>query len=1143
MKQPSVVREDWEGEQEDEPSPTDAQQREAQGLSPVASPAAPIQTKKTTAANMSRKIEEPTSPTPKTETEPVPAVAQPLESGKQHLAVAQPDQMRQVSRSPSRSTRFSDNLASDLSSGVKHEPLPRSVSPVKSALKHHSPSPAGGRRARAISPSEGSESNLSAEGSVRRKKSARVSFEPEAEVVGVAAESVGADSPVVASPQNQENKKGGIFSFGRSRPVLTTIPSEDDLDDHMKPRPQLPSFGSVRNKNRRVDSSDSVELTSAAKANKQLSPPAQSSATSSDSSSPNIATQEQGASSDHAVGALLAQHATQNAAKQHDPTLPLPPEVTSREGGYFSDSESNYSQDADDLMPTPAMESSELYSTTAESSGAPETAHEASVLKDVAAENSLIANMPRSAPEQVPQLELQPPTPGHDNMTPSDQWLVEVPGGFPGAVNEEKPRSNAFAQAAQVSSTAGSEPRRTFGPSQAELARAQPMEESEDEVSDNDSIYSDAAEEPEGDGFGSINAIMGSPIIPSSARDSPAQSPLASRSEHRPAEAARTTSWDETHQHWKGIAQQSRDIQTAAPQQATQQLQDVTSAPKPASKPVTRAAAPPTVQQTTAQGPVPTVKKPKAKKATGPAAIGAAVAAIPASQRPQPAEVKPQHAMKSSMRQGGHGMEGGGGASTMRTSMRQQADKPHAKSLQASKWANESSRPKSPAQAIVPAGPPKAALQKKHIPPASNAPPTKYTPKPAPALTGNDSDSDSSFKKARRARRPNDGSYSMRSSMRGPASAPTAPQPAGRGAVRSLSPPVRRPFSPAGGMRTSMRGSMDAAAPTLRQAPPEKRSSSLFGRSKAKSTERAVPLPLTSKLRSKFDDSDDEDGPRPTTFRSRFADSSDEEDDVQPLRPVRGIPKRQDDGDSTDLADSSDEEKKRKKRQLQPAIKIDTAAAQRVAPAPDVPLSPNTMKKRGLFGRFRSKSKQDTSLKLQSSPQPSTSQLTRPAPAKRGASDDGDTPFDSNMGFANSAERDDMIRQTMAKLEAAKSTEALSVPSTPPQKTPQTPPLQRPQSPTGGKLQRRRPERIMSDSWPLPESPATPQAQDRPSTAGASPATSAKQKVNGVSTLRPTNERRPTSETFATDGGSPTTAGKSKKKRFPMLRKAFGLKD
>lgn len=190
------------------------------------------------------------------------------------------------------------------------------------------------------------------------------------------------------------------------------------------------------------------------------------------------------------------------------------------------------------------------------------------------------------------------------------------------------------------------------------------------------------------------------------------------------------------------------------------------------------------------------------------------------------------------------------------------------------------------------------------------------------------------------------------------------------------------------------------------------------------------------------------------------------------------------------------------------------------------------MKKRGLFSRFRSKKNKGEDPASQKGVATASLNSSRPG------TKDEDTPFDANMGFGSSAERDAMIQQTMAKLEAAKQDEAAS-----PAIAGTAEPLKitRPQSPTGGKLQRRRPERVMSDSWPLPDTNAGG-LDDRPSTAGAG--APGKYTTNGMSTLRPSmHERKATNESLHTDGGSPVLSSKGKKKRFPMLRKAFGLKD
>lgn len=1141
MKQPSVVREDWEGEQEEEQSPVSS--REEQGLSPVASPVALVQSKKTTAANMSRKIEEPITPPPKVATSAAQPEthqdASPVEADASHLTVQQPQPVRQSSLSPSRSTRFSEE-PSDLAAGKKHEPLGRSVSPVKSALKHHSPAPGEDRsnkpRGSSVTPSDASDSNMSADGSVRRKKSVRVSFEPEPEVVGVASEPQGTDTPVLQSPQaSQPAKKTGFFGLGRSRPPLTTIPSDDNLDEHMQPRPQLPSFGSIRNRQRRVDSSDSVGAV-APTADKLLSSPVQVSSTSSDaSSSPDIAAQDHGVSSDHAVGAIFNQEATRKAAG-HEQHLPLPPVVTSVEGGgHLSDTESEITvedgytgtQSSKTDSPAESSQTSAPSTTKFDSASAPITAHEESVLKEAQAEEAKLI-LPAAAP---PALSVQPPTPGEQENKPTDQWLVVVPGGFPTAGN-----STASSGSTTQDQTLAATTTRTFGPSEYELKRSQAADvEAEDEsASDGDSIYSDAEEDlSDREGFGSIDAIVESPAIESPRQlktMSPPQSPLAEKARALSGDENRA-SWDKTEQHWSGIAQQSREAKanTPPPVTAEKSQQASRAAPQQASRQLQQVVAP---------------SKPKKKAKPTAALIGAAAAAAPPGTRQQAAQPVQSTTMRSSMRQQPSAASGGSaGAGTMRSSMRQQGKAMNAKGLQASKWAPPPAeqgtvRPQPLAASAASAN--RAALQKKHIPPTTPAPAVKPAYKPPPPPLVNDSDSDSSFRKARRNKKSADGSYNMRRSMRDSALAPPS-QPAGRGAVRSLSPPARRPFSPVGdqsGMRMSMRGSAATPAPTLRGPPKEqKRSSSLFGRKKPKASPGPVPLPTTAGFRSRIGDSDDEDGPRPTTFKSRFADSSDDEAEPAPLRPVRGIPKRQDDGDSTDLDDSSDEERRKPKRQLQPAIKIDTNAAQQ-AQTSDVPLSPNTMKKKGLFSRFRSKKPKADQVFAQQG-------LASPTSNSRPATHDSDTPFDKNMGFGSSAERDAMIRQTMAKLEAAKNDEptaaspSVVAPVTNPASTP--PRFSRPQSPTGGKLQRRRPERVMSDSWPLPDTEATI-PDDRPATAGTG--AFSKNKTNGVTTLRPSmHERKPTNESLHTDGGAPLSGGKAKKKRFPMLRKAFGLKD
>lgn len=251
-----------------------------------------------------------------------------------------------------------------------------------------------------------------------------------------------------------------------------------------------------------------------------------------------------------------------------------------------------------------------------------------------------------------------------------------------------------------------------------------------------------------------------------------------------------------------------------------------------------------------------------------------------------------------------------------------------------------------------------------------------------------------------------------------------------------------------------------------------------------------------NKSQSRIIDSDDEDdAPKPSKWRSRFAEDSDDEPDTH-FTPVRGIPRLANDSDSTDLEDSSDEEKAPPRT---PPPKLALATNNVGSPGAEA-LSPNTQKKRGIFGRFRGKkAKEGTLSPMIESPQ---------------AASKPDSTKPSQLGFSSAAERDRIIAQTQAKLEQAQHQQQVVM----------TPP-----SSSHGKLQRRHiPQRVMSDSWPLP--PKIPDDVDsRPGTAESAPVHNGSTRLNKGS-LRGQIDLPP--------------AGRSgKKKRFPMLRKAFGLKD
>ena len=1101
QKQPSVVREDWEGEQDGNISNAKTPRTGERSFNSVTAPGTTVQSKKSTvSANVSRKIEDSApsqQPTNLYSAVTMPTKSQPTQAGG-NLTVSGAG-ARNTSLSPSRSVRISDRLASDLAAGRKHEPLARSASPAKSALKHHSSSPQGqspidpkfpGLRESSMAPSD--VSDASTDGPPRRKKSVRVSFEAQPEVVGAAAQPTRSDNPIYASPQTRETTKRGFSGTGKNKGTLSPIQAEDDADQGMEPRPQLPSFGSVRDKNRGVDHGtysqlSKLETQSTATQPYSIYQTTTASSTSSATSSSSLnRTLDTSISSDHAIGGLFAQDAqrkaTENVARAPDPGLSIPPQVTSAErtgdvsnaGGGTAPAETITRTDSEDIS------------------------------------THVQPHATASASSALPTLSLQPPTPGLEQHNPSDKWQVAVPGGFPGsslysslAYAPEDVTATPSETTTAATNSAGlgiAEPRplETVATSSSVQPSALATMIQDDQVerdSDNDSIYSDAAEDLsdlEGDGFGSINAIVESPVVaPIHRIVTPPDSPLASVNSQvtsRPKESSRTASWDQAQAHWSGLAQHYRQgiQQQATPDGAERSspIQAQMRAPEP-------------IQ--TAQ---PVMKKKKKRASAGPVA-GVLPESLgftsdpPARPRSQPsgppvttsrrAEAPPagQSSFKQSMRSAPVHEE----VPTMRKSMRTTAEA-------------------APQQTIPPAQP-RGALQKKHAPPAAVAartsairPPQPVQPKPVQPTLSNDSDSESSFRKERKRKASGGGGFSRSSMRAAPAAEPAREaQPSSRGGVRSVSPVARRPFSPAGGqttMRSSMRSSMDSNAPTLRGQPQQKRSSSLFGRgSRAKSPTGAVPaLPMSSKTKSRFGGSDGEDRPRQKGYNSRFVDSSDDEPEPTTFTPVRGIPRRTEE-ESTDLDDSSEDEKRQKPRP--PKISI---PAPGVAAIGEAPLSPTSEKKRGLFGRFGRKKNKDEN-----------ADEAGKAAETNGTTSKKEKP--SQLGFNSIEERDALIEKTRVQLEAAK---------------------ERPTSPTtAGRLQRRAtPQRVMSDSWPLPPKMSAI-TDDRPNTAEGVPESDSRPMLGS---------RQVTSETVKTSGGKPIAYGRSgKKKRFPMLRRAFGLND
>lgn len=847
---------------------------------------------------------------------------------------------RQSSLSPPRSAHFAP-MAVELA-GEKHQPPARSISPAKSALK---PSPSVSRRGSSpitlnghLASSE--TSDTASEDGSRKRRNIRVSFEETPKIAGSAA---------YAEPETPTTPPGLSTSKWSPQPDTQV----DEFTDFMKPRSALPSFSSIRDKDR-----PSTHEHIAEKVTETVSTTPMSASVSS------IGEPLQ-ASSDHIVGGIFAQ----DFARKHDATNdPLPPEVTSVEGtGYVSDS----SEDSTIQKHGEAIEPSQQ---------PPEP--EPKSLTTPLDENSSSISSASERIVEIPQIALLPATPSpHERPEPKFQSMM-VPGGW----DEEAPESNF-----QHVGHPGIVSKDLQSSSVVQPVQQQPVvsnAEDHDSVDDNSSVYSDAYEDLSDTeaGFGSINAIVESPAAPSSSglmfsryADQSATENPTSKPQHETdtdnsadSDATPTQNWDATRQHWSGV-HASRQTQ---PQQNETSIN----------------------RQSHAEDAVPRVMQApvsQEKSHTGTRiAAGSVTKTAAASQDPQPppkplksalkkaatAETIPQAEpqMRQSMRgpssrQGVSGeshlkktMRVGPGSSSraepqMRSSMRGAPDPaPRAQPQLRQSMRNNDITPSTPSTSLglaasrhsmvpVETKPPRGALQKRHIPTAAMAPKPRpqslpTVKQPTATVPTYDSDSDasaSSFQRTRaRGSRNQGGRYTMRASMRNdstPTMRTTAPAPAPK-QLRSISPPL----SPSPAIRKSMRPS----SPTPEPAKSSRfsiRSLSPMGRFRSsRALEPAPPLPTQSNkmampafstqpkpktstvdrtkarkvpLKSRFaDSSDEDDDDQPRRFQSRFADSdSDDADDYRlppGLTPVRGIPRKagEEDGDSTDLEEEADDQ-------------------------------------------------------------------------------------------------------------------------------------------------------------------------------------------------------------------------------------------
>ena len=1209
FKQPSIVREDREGEETAESNvrKTSKGLIVGNGNGTIGTAKAPPQALVNGKPQSQKASERSTTTTPAKATSlDVPrAMSPPNGSASAGIGIG----TNRQSLSPGRAAHFSAQPSYETPDGVKHQPPARSVSPAKSALKHspsRGTSPVAGmaadltRRRGPASEASDTTSVVSDDGlkSLPRKKNVRVSFDNESTVVGRAATPpTDPDSPVVMSPQVKGGSSKRWLPFGKDKKQHASSSGKDE-DAVIQPTPLLPSFGSVRGRSEHEPQTREFEQ--------------QRTQTQAEVS-------DIGASSDQRIGSILsrvfaadeATPATTSAEKQIS-NDPLPPEVTSVEGsGYHSDTEGSVHSEQGRGFETaytsaaPAMANTDPPQTKEDApiepvstfvAEPPHTPEQTISVPSIAVQPatprpqqaSTFATQPESIrSEEAPIIAIQPATPApEEKQVPQDDYWVHLPGEFPVSSDpsdndqpsmpsvvehrptEPTPATLGIAEPEPEAAAAYHDHGSPVIGGMAEGLRLQTEpdvgEESEDT---NHSIYSDAAEDMsdlEGDGFGSINAIVESPAtssrvlprkhnVPESPtkRDTNATrmppSPLR-RNDSELSEPSPDAGWEKAQEYWSGLSlNRKQQMERAAAGKIAEEEPAKEVKPKPKKKKTlpTKPAQPTAQAAETSQPPLPPWPDRQYREDIVRSSSPKAPAMKKSMRAPQNETAQePPTAMKKLMR----GLQNAPSQEpTMRSSMRNSAPL-------------KSSNRISSLPGTLPE--PRAALPKKQRPmsavdmldykkpqgksvvnhdravsldgpskatTAVSATPAKKKAPVAKPLRRNDSDSSSSFKKARPTTS-DGGRYIMKRSMRG-SSIDERPQSKHDRSMsltnRTTSPTgsSRRPFSTAGSvgpsMRTSMRDSVDLGKRA--KSPPR---SFGFGKSKPKPTTSAPK----SRFSSRFGDSSDEED-RPVKRRSRFVDSSDEEEPVD-FTPVRGIPRRIDEGDSTDLEDSSDEKITPKTATTQPQTsKLEGRAlgVGSLRPVPeDATTSPTNPIGTGIQAKEKEKKKRSFFGGLGTKKTPRLEPISLPA--------------------------EGLPKQDVLPTKAEKILGATVFPSPTQPTSPNvtTNISASPQSKKSPKLQRRisaqqaekiQMKRGMSDSWPLPQSPGgTRTPTTRPTTSDGTPKKKDGLGLSGLGREVKAEEGTPglgaRNDTAENADAAPVAAVEEKKKKG-WFRKAF----
>ncbi|KAK4145706.1 uncharacterized protein C8A04DRAFT_35521 [Dichotomopilus funicola] len=479
-RQPSVIQEGSEPEDIEDRKPTPA-------LAPAASAAAastnthvPATPPQSSAGPSARSSATPTTqqPAQRLNVAPVdvPGSGRPgtATTAPEHGRAADISRERTHSSSPARQAHFGPVLDNPM---IKHSPPPR-------------PS-------RGVSPA-GTTSEASGSKSVRVSFEDNNSEEPRNDVS--LATNQRATSPATATNPLQSNRHSWLANLGHSQ----AVPAFDD-DTVMKPRPALPSFGSVRDRKPRDNAPTEAERPLVRPKGESKYP-----STSPLLPSPTLG----GPSSGHAVGGSVLENVHHHSERAQQTTTglpvdnssydnqqrePLPPIVTSVEGtGYISDD----SSDASSLLSSEWDQShTSLPALVAEAYSAPAPpAHADTTAQEL----------------QIPGISVQKPTPVDADTEDREEYFVDVPGGFPEDGSDE-----STVLTPNVPREAAPAVQAVEAPAVAQAPQAAAAETSSD--SDND-VFSDAYEDlsdVEGDGFQSLDAAVDSPVQQSPPRPRP----------------------------------------------------------------------------------------------------------------------------------------------------------------------------------------------------------------------------------------------------------------------------------------------------------------------------------------------------------------------------------------------------------------------------------------------------------------------------------------------------------------------------------------------------------------------------------------------------------------------------------------------